>query len=398
MNSLYKEKIQQAAQYLNESNVDSWLIYSSESSDPSIDLLTGTPTVGNSVLILTKVGQLVAICNSIDAQDLVESNLFDEVVIYYQNLEEELVNTIQKLGPSSIALNRSVEEKLADGLTEGRYRWIKKTLQDTFSGQFVSSDQFLAKLRSIKTESERMLIKKAIDYTIDIYDEVIPLIQAGMTEKQVGALFVDKLIEKQLLNGVDRTLSMPIVMKNNIAHRAPSDAVIEKGDLVIVDFSVAVEGYVSDIARTFYVLKDDEEAAPAHIQRVFDDIHTAITMAGEKIKPGVLGYEVDEVARSYYLSKSYPAISHATGHQIGKDVHDGGVLLGPQWPRYGKAPYGVIDEGMVFTIEPTIFMDDGIHFIVEENVVVKAEGIEYLSRRQAELILIGKKLKEVTNE
>ncbi len=88
------------------------------------------------------------------------------------------------------------------------------------------------------------------------------------------------------------------------------------------------------------------------------------------------------------MTNGYPEITHATGHQIGRAVHDGGALLGPRWKRYGGAPYESLEKGMVFTIEPTLFLDDGVHFIVEENIVVTESGMEYLTQRQNELILI----------
>lgn len=383
-----KEKLAQAVDYLNELHIDAWVIYTSEGSDPCIPLVTGVGTVGPGAFILTKKGEKIAICSSIDAQDIEESGLFDDVLHYTGDMAQIFAETIQKLAPKQIALNMSKEEHLADGLTTGRYRWLEKTLAPVFEGEYVSSEPFLNLLRSIKSEAEIDKIKKAVDITTDIYDEVFKQMRAGMTEKEVGQIFVNELEKRGLVNGVDRTLSMPIVMKENIAHRPPSDAVIEKGDVVIMDFSVEYDGYVSDIARTVYMLKDDEEKAPEKIEKAFQAVLQSINLAADLLKPGVKGYEVDNVARQNYVNKGYPEITHATGHQIGRDVHDGGALLGPRWERYGQAPYEEIQKGMVFTIEPTLFLDDGIHFIVEENVVVTDDGIDYLSKRQEELILI----------
>jgi Xaa-Pro aminopeptidase len=249
----------------------------------------------------------------------------------------------------------------------------------------------LTKLRAVKSASELERIKKAIWITEEIYQSVYLQLRTGMTEKEVGQIFVDEMEKRGVINGIDRTLSMPIVMKENIAHRAPGDAVIKPGDLVIFDFSVDVDGYVSDIARTVYFLKEEEEHAPIEIQLAFLAVHEAISRAAGVIRPGVKGYEVDDAARSYYLSKGYPEITHATGHQIGREVHDGGALLAPRWKRYGDAPLTELEEGMVFTIEPTLFLDGGIHFIVEENVVVTSTGINYLTNRQNELIVIKPK-------
>ncbi|MFA9557713.1 M24 family metallopeptidase [Evansella sp. AB-rgal1] len=384
-----KEKMIQAAEYLHKLDIDLWIIYTSEASDISLPLITGVKTVGPGAFLFTKTGEKFAVCSSIDAQDIEESELYHEVFTYSSNLAEVLADLVGKINPNKIAVNKSKEEHLADGLTEGRFRWLKKTLADVFQGSYVPADQFLKKLRSIKTESEIANIQKAIDITHEIYEEIFTKMKAGMTEKQIGKLFVEALEERTLVNGIDRALSMPIVMKENIAHRAPSDVIIDKGDLVIFDFSVDYNGYVSDIARTVYFLKDEEDQAPEEVNRTFHTIHEAISKAFDKIKPGIQGYEVDEVARTHLVDNGYPEIEHATGHQIGRDVHDGGALLGPRWARYGNSPYEVIESGNVFTIEPTVFLrDKGIHFIVEENVVVGETGAKYLTKRQDELILI----------
>ncbi|WP_407270122.1 M24 family metallopeptidase [Radiobacillus sp. PE A8.2] len=383
-----KEKLYQAVQYLKEMDIDMWLIYTSEGSDPCIPLVTGVGTVGPGAFMVTKQGNKLAVCSSIDAQDIEQSELFDQVYKYKGSLAETLASIVQDIAPNTIALNISKEEHLADGLTTGRYRWLQHTLQSVFTGKYISSEPFLKLLRSIKSPAEVSKIKQAVDVTLDIYASVFDQLQAGMTEKQVGQLFIQEMQQNGVVNGVDRTLSMPIVMKENIAHRPPGNAVINKGDMVIMDFSVEIDGYVSDIARTVYFLKDNETEAPKEIGDAFQAVHQAISLAADKLKPGALGHEVDAAARNYYVESGYPEITHATGHQIGRDVHDGGALLAPRWERYGQSPYEEIQEGMVFTIEPTLFLEGGIHFIVEENVLVTKDGIDYLTKRQDNLILI----------
>jgi Xaa-Pro aminopeptidase len=84
-----------------------------------------------------------------------------------------------------------------------------------------------------------------------------------------------------------------------------------------------------------------------------------------------------------------PELTHATGHQIGAYAHDGGAMFAPKWERYGNAPYGVIQPGMVLSLEPTVFYDDDFCAIVEEEILVTQYGAEFLTKRQDELILIG---------
>lgn len=386
--SVNKEKMDQAVNYLKENEINAWIILTSEGSDPCLPLITGVKTVGLGAFIITDKGDKYAICSSIDAQDIDESGLFTSVLKYQEGLGDSLKDVILSINPRKIALNYSLHENLCDGLTLGRYRWLKEVLKSSFYGEFVSSEIFLKKIRSIKTPEEIRRIKKAIDITIDIYDSVFTQLKVGISEKQVGMIFLNEMRKRNVVNGIDKKMTMPMVLKENIAHRGPSDIKIEYGDMLIMDFSVDYEGYVSDIARTAYFLRPGEIKAPDEMERTFQAAYSAISKAKEALKPGVFGYQVDKVAREYLLSMGMPEITHATGHQIGRECHDGGTLLGPLWDRYGNAPYEMVEENMVFTLEPTILPNEKPFILMEENLVVKENGAEYLSRRQEHLVLI----------
>jgi Xaa-Pro aminopeptidase len=344
--------------------------------------------VGAGAFVLARDGQRFALCSSIDAQDIAESGLFQQVIKYQEGLAGPLRDLIARLQPRKIALNYSKEEHLCDGLTLGRFRWLQQALAGCFEGSFVSSESFLKDLRSVKSPEEIRRIQKAIDITLDIYDAVFAQLRPGLSEKQIGQMFVREMEDRGVVSGLDKGLSAPIVMKGNIAHRPPSDSVVESGDMLIIDFSVDYEGYVSDIARTAYFLQPGETDAPPEMKYAFESAYGAISAGFAALKPGVVGWQVDQAARQYLLDRGMPEITHATGHQIGRETHDGGALLGPRWERYGAAPYGVVQENNVFTLEPTILPDTKPFILTEENVLVTANGAQYLSRRQESLVLI----------
>jgi len=209
-----------------------------------------------------------------------------------------------------------------------------------------------------------------------------------LSEKDVSNLFIDEMINRRVVSGNDKALSGPMVLKERMTHRSPSDVPIEPGDFLVMDFSVDYMGYASDIARTVYFLKHGQTLAPGSMQDPFDTAVGAIDEALKFIKPGVKGYDVDAAARKFITDRGFPEIRHSTGHQIGRRVHDGGTSLAPKWERYRDAPYGVLEKGMLFAVEPTVLQDDGPCVIVEENVLVTEEGVEVLSKRQTKLILI----------
>ena len=385
---LHKEKIHQVQQYLKELGIDCYLIKTKEGSDPSMPLLFGLSIVGDAILIITQQ-ETIGITSSIDAQDVQESHLFDRVITYTHNeFEQKLHEVITQINPKRIALNYSKDNSLSDGLTVGSYRKLLRMLGTPYNECIESSESFLQKVRSIKSPQEISYIQKAIDITLEIYDEVFENITVGMSEIEIGNMFIEGMIKRNVVNGISGTLTPPIVMRHKIAHRAPGTSRIREGDYLIFDFSVSYMGYTSDIARTCYVLREGETQAPNEMQKAFETIYEAINKAVAVLKPDAIGMDVDKAAREHILNCGYQNIFHAVGHQVGRAVHDGGVILGPNKKKYSKDALGKIEEGMVFAIEPTILYEEGPAIISEDNVLVTKDGAKFLSKRQTELVLI----------
>ena len=164
---------------------------------------------------------------------------------------------------------------------------------------------------------------------------------------------------------------------------------IVKGYLINIDYGVKKDGYCSDIQRMYYVLKDDEDDAPEEVKEAFYLVRDAIKAAKEFMRPGVTGFEVDQVARHMIVDMGYDSWNAALGHQVGHQTHDGGTILANRRPRYNKKE--LIDmplkKGNVFTIEPSIKTKWG-KIGIEEDVVITDDGCEWLVEPQEELILI----------
>ncbi len=148
-----KNNLQKASELLQNEQIDLWLIFTSEGSDPCLPYLTGVETVGPGAFLFTADGRRLAICSTIDAQDIRECSLFDEVRTYQVDLEEVLKETVKELGPSKIGLNFSENHAIADGLTVGRFRWLKEMLPFVPAEAFVSSENVL--LRIVEKETSR---------------------------------------------------------------------------------------------------------------------------------------------------------------------------------------------------------------------------------------------------
>jgi Xaa-Pro aminopeptidase len=107
------------------------------------------------------------------------------------------------------------------------------------------------------------------------------------------------------------------------------------------------------------------------------------------LRPGVQGHEVDAAARASLVAAGYDEPMHALGHQLGRAAHDGGALLAPLWDRYGDAPRGLVEAGHVYTLEYGAQVSGRGYIGLEEDVLVTADGLEWLSTPQRELWLVG---------
>jgi Xaa-Pro aminopeptidase len=152
-----------------------------------------------------------------------------------------------------------------------------------------------------------------------------------------------------------------------------------------VDLGVTSHGYSSDIQRCWYVAAETGEAVPQDVVQAAAAVNRAISSGAALLKPGVLGWQVDDAARTSITSDGYPEYKHALGHQVGKVAHDGGAILGPRWARYGRTPEIPIREGEVYTLELGVTLPGRGYLGLEEMVVVTADGCKFLSQRQFEI-------------
>lgn len=391
--SVAYEKIQQAERLLQQYSIDTWLLLTREGSDPSVPLLIGVRSVHTAALFIRSDGKHIAITSQSDKGNYESTGLFNQVIVYEASLDPVFLKVYQDLEIQSLSLNISEGDHLADGLTMGLYTWLVECLgEEELSRVEVSSEPLLKTLRSQKTPAEIQKVQRAIDETISIYQAVFRKINCGMTELEIGGLFVEEMQTRDFANGLGHAFDPPLVciVRCGLAHRKPSHHKTEPGDLVIIDFSLRVDGYVSDIARTLYFLKPGETQAPADIEQAFQTAKAAIDASIDALQIGVTGWEVDAAGRRVIEAGGYPTIRHSVGHQVGRATHDGGTILGPRKTPPRKEVEGVIAAGEIYAIEPTVIQDDGLPcMLVEENVLVTKRGPVVLSERQLELILIG---------
>ena len=390
---LQREKLEQAAAILNELQTDAWLIFARETEETperTWELLAPGGVVWQSVLLLTPRGDRLVIIGEGDAATYRQCGLYSEVHGYTTGMRELLARTLTRLNPDQVAINFSKSNSAADGLTHGMYLTLLEYLEGTpYRDRLVTADPIISRLRGRKTAAEVARIRAAVDRTIGLFDEVSRTIKVGITEKAIAQYLQKRLDELDLAPAWELS-GCPIVNTGPLSsagHSTPSELQVEPGHLVHLDFGVKENGYCSDLQRMWYVLRPNETEPPSTVQRAFNAVLKTIQESAKILKPGIEGWQVDARAREVLTGEGYPEYQHALGHQVGRAVHDGSTLLGPRWERYGDTPYGTVEEHQVYTLELGVTTEAG-YLGLEEDVLVTATGVEWLSPPQTELWLV----------
>ena len=391
VDQLVAHKLRHASELLSASEVDAWLIVSPDDViDPTIPLVVGgTPVNQRGFFLITAHGDSYAVGHSHDVSEIERTGGYTVVIPYIDNQRQAVIELLKhaRIGNGTIAINDDTHDYVWGGLSHGRYIWLERMLSDVgFRGKLVSARNILAPLRSVKTPEELRRITRAAEITQVVFDELQRSLAIGMSELTIRQLFFEAARE----HGAESAWAVVgFGGPGYTTHREPSSRSAYPGDQLMIDCGVWFEEYASDMSRTFYFLKPGETQPPQHLRNLCDVHLTAREKALEIMRPGIMGWQVDEVARQIVQNAGYPEYEHALGHQIGRFVHDGGTQLAPKWELYGEMPYGLLMEGEVYTVEPTIITSEGYVCQIEEEFLITSHQPQALTRRQKEMICIG---------
>jgi Xaa-Pro aminopeptidase len=392
--SIAREKLGQAVEILGEQDVDLWLTFVRESlltRDPSLDLVAGTYCAWQAAFLVSRTGEHTAIVGRFDAPSVVDLDIYDEVVPYDENIRPLLRDAIERFDPRSIAINYSESDPAADGLTHGMWLVLRDTLAGTpYADRLNSSEAIVNALRGRKSPAEIERIRGAVRDTEEIFEVVSGMLAPDLSELEIAAVMHDE-IKRRGLGYAWEPEHCPAVNAGPdkaVGHTGPSELRTKRGELLHTDFGVTKADYASDLQRVWYLLDEGETGPPADVVRTWDAVWAAVDAGVEVLRPGAVGWEVDQAARSRLIGAGFPEPMYSLGHQLGRSAHDGGTLLGPRWDRYGDAPNGIVEEGNVYTLEFGTAVPNRGYVGLEEDVLVTADGIEWLSTPQRELWLV----------
>ena len=247
------------------------------------------------------------------------------------------------------------------------YRQLSDSLDEAgCSVELVPQEEMVESLRIVKEDSEIELIKKAVEITDKAFEYIEETIHTGMTEKEVAWE-----LEKFQREHGSQTMPFDIIVASGpnaaLPHAQPSDRKISPGEPVVIDMSARVGGYGSDFSRTLCLEPDDT------FKKVYDIVLGAQLTAINLIKEGMTGEEADSFARTVIEEAGYAeAFGHSLGHGVGLATHE--------QPRLGPNSKEILTSGMVFSIEPGIYLPGWGGVRIEDLVVMEKGKINVLSK------------------
>ena len=232
--------------------------------------------------------------------------------------------------------------------------------------ELVPMDIVPSAYRYLKTKEELNYIRKAIEIHERSYKEILPKLSEGISE----AVYAAEIDYRMKLNGAEGSSFPPMIAfaeNSAIVHGVPSDKKIKGDGTLIVDFGAVYNGYNSDETVTLLFGKTDER-----MLKIYDAVYIAQKRAIEAVRPGVTAAELYDKAFGYLIEKGYAGlIQHLLGHHIGLDTWE--------YPKISASSKFIFEEGMVFTIEPGLYLPGVGGVRLEDMVTVTSTGVEILT-------------------
>lgn len=232
-------------------------------------------------------------------------------------------------------------------------------------------------VRMIKDEEEQELMREASRINDLAIDQVIQLCAKG----NMSEIEITKEVTKILQSMGCASYSFPAIIAYGAngadGHHEGDDTQLKPGDSIVIDMGGLYKGYCSDMTRTVFY----KEVSPLQ-KEVYQLVRKANEAAEAMIKPGVRLCDIDRVARDLIAGGGYVAeFNHRLGHFIGRDVHEYGDV---------SANFDLkVEEGMIFSIEPGVYIQGEFGVRIEDLVLVTKDGCEVLNTYSKDLLVIG---------
>jgi Xaa-Pro aminopeptidase len=255
-------------------------------------------------------------------------------------------------GRSRIAYSASTitvaQKQALDAGSGSRVRWI-------------SDGNAVEKLRAIKDAGELSVMREAAELISTVFRRVVGEIRAGLSELALAAE-IEHEIKRCGGSGTSFETIVASGPRSAWAHAQPTSKLLSKNELVVLDQGAILRGYCSDMTRTIFVGK-----ASRKVRSLYTAVLEAQEAGRQAVRPGVTAGDVDKAARNTLKRARLDRyFTHSLGHGLGLEVHE--------MPRLGKGEQTVLEEGMVVTVEPGVYLEGVGGIRIEDDVLVTATG------------------------
>lgn len=358
-NNEFEQRRQTVASGLAEHKLDGLLV----SFGPNLRYLSGF-TGSNALLLLTAAKSLLFTDPRYTIQAGQESTCL--VRIAKGPLAVDMVAAIAKLGLKRIGYEPAM-------MSCDSYQALDAKLPA--KAAFVAVKGWIETLRTVKSPSERELIRRSVETNSKAFEQAVAHVRPGMKEQDLAA----ELEYRMRRLGAEKPSFETIVaggVRSALPHAQPTAARFENGELIVVDMGALREGYCSDMTRMLFL-----GTPGAKVKRTYKAVLEAQLAGIDAVRAGARTAAVDaaarKVLRGYGLDKAF---IHSTGHGLGLEIHEP--------PRLGKRDKGRLKAGMAITIEPGVYMEGFGGIRIEDTVLVTEKGCEILTPTGKELRVI----------
>lgn len=286
-------------------------------------------------------------------------------VVEFTNRMETLVKVIEESGAARVAFE-------AGHLTVAVYQELSGK---TTGIEYLPADAEMTPMRAVKDAGELAILERVAEIASQSLMETVARLKPGMTENEV-AWALEVAMREKGAEGKSFDFIVASGERGALPHGRASDKAIAAGELVTIDYGAVYRGYCSDETVTVCL------GEPTGRQReVFETVLAAQRAAIAAVKPGMPFKELDAVARDYIASKGFGEyFGHGLGHGVGIDIHE--------YPAASPRSTHTILEGMVFTIEPGIYIPGWGGVRIEDTVVVEKDGCRPITRVPKDLMIV----------
>ncbi len=282
-------------------------------------------------------------------------------------IEEKLPSTLAQILPG-MGVSRIAFE--GNHLTYRFYEEVKGVLDA--NSTLVPTYNLVDWLRAVKEPEELETIEAAVALADKAFTHLLGIVTPGMTEKQL-AWEIEAFLRK---HGSEGVAFDPIVASGPNAsrpHHVPCDRPLQQGEPIIIDWGARVDGYCSDITRTIVLGEADQQ-----LKERYQVVLEAQTRAEQRIRSGMVGIKADALARKAIEAAGMgEQFAHSLGHGVGLAIHES--------PRLGRTSEDILEDGMVFSVEPGVYVPGWGGIRIEDLVTLQGGKLVVLTRAPKQL-------------